>query len=194
MWLYQENYSGKGRPKKYAGKVDTCDLNSFIYVNKIENHDIYTQVVYSKCLQRNIKIVLLLTTKGKKVGKSLLYSTDENLDASKIVKYYKLRFQIEFIFRDAKQYLGLTNFQTCKKEAINIHINASFTTLNLLKLIDLSKKDMQHKQVISIASWKRRIFNNHLLCRVFSILGIPINDKKIHEVFHKLRDYGCIAS
>jgi hypothetical protein len=80
------------------------------------------------------------------------------------------------------------------KEAINIHINASFTTLNLLKLTDLSKKDTQHQSVISSASWKRRIFNNHLLYRVISILGLPINDKKTHEVFHTLRDYGCIAS
>jgi hypothetical protein len=66
MWLYKGDYSGKGRLKKYTGKVDTCDLNSFIYKVKIENQDIYTQVVYSKCLQRNIKIVLLLITKGKK--------------------------------------------------------------------------------------------------------------------------------
>ena len=54
--------------------------------------------------------MLLLITKGKKIGKSLLYSTDENLDASKIIQYYQLRFQIEFIFRDATKHLGLTNF------------------------------------------------------------------------------------
>ena len=37
---------------------------------------------------------------------------DKNLDAKTIVTYYKARFQIEFIFRDAKQFTGLSDAQT----------------------------------------------------------------------------------
>jgi len=42
------------------------------------------------------------------------------LDAMTLIKYYKARFQIEFLFRDAKQYTGLTHCQSWRKEAINM--------------------------------------------------------------------------
>ncbi len=74
------------------------------------------------------------------MGVSLLYSTDTDLDAMTIIKYYKARFQIEFIFRDAKQYTGLMDCQSCRKECIHTQINASFTALNALKLEDLGRK------------------------------------------------------
>ena len=34
------------------------------------------------------------------------------------------------------------------------------------------------RAVTAIASWKRRKFSQHLLCRVFDGLGITMNDKK----------------
>lgn len=34
----------------------------------------------------------------------LLFSTDINLPAEQILEYYQARFQIEFIFRNAKQF------------------------------------------------------------------------------------------
>ncbi|RDH41387.1 hypothetical protein B9G39_28425 [Zooshikella ganghwensis] len=39
------------------------------------------------------------------------------LDALVIIKYYKARFQIEFLFRDAKQYTGFTHCQSRKKRS-----------------------------------------------------------------------------
>ena len=57
-------------------------------------------------------------------------------------------------------------------------INASFSALNLLKLADREEKGTTGRTVISIASWKRRLSNQHLMCRVFEKLGLPMNDKK----------------
>jgi hypothetical protein len=55
-------------------------------------------------------------------GYALLYSTDTKLDAMALIRFYKARFQIEFIFRDAKQHTGLMDCQSCKKEAVNTHL------------------------------------------------------------------------
>ena len=55
--------------------------------DKLDTQDIYRQVVYSKCLKRNIKIIMIVKTENKKVGKSLLYSTDKDLSAMKKVEY-----------------------------------------------------------------------------------------------------------
>ena len=39
-----------------------------------------------------------------------MFSSDLSLDAQTLIKYYSLRFQIEFNFRDAKQFWGLEDF------------------------------------------------------------------------------------
>ena len=111
-----------------------------------------------------------------------------------IVKYYKARFQIEFLFRDAKQYTGLIDCQSCNKQAIHTQINASFSALNLLKLADREEKGTTGKTVISIASWKRRLSSQHLMCRVFERLGLPMNDRKVMGVYQEFSSYGAIAA
>lgn len=40
----------------------------------------------------------------------ILFSSEMILSYEKIIDYYKLRFQIEFNFRDAKQFWGLEDF------------------------------------------------------------------------------------
>lgn len=85
-----------------------------------------------------------------------MYSTDILLDAMTLIKYYKSLFQIEFLFRDAKQYIGLTHCQSRRKEAIHMQVNASLTALNLLKMENRKEKLSSEPAVISIASWKRR--------------------------------------
>ena len=131
---------------------------------------------------------------ANKIGRALLYSTDTGLSAETIIAWYKTRFQIEFVFRDAKQHTGLMDCQSCKKEAIHTHINASFTALNILKLEDLKHKGTQEPTVISITSWKRRKFNIHLLDRFIQELGLAREDKKVRSVYEKYIDYGAIAA
>ncbi len=46
---------------------------------------------------------MLRVQQKRKVGIALLYSTDTVLNAMTLVSHYKARFQIECIFRDAKQ-------------------------------------------------------------------------------------------
>ena len=143
LWLYSGSYSGCGRPRIYNGKVSPDrDLDRFEPVGKLETgEEVYTGVVYSKCLKSRIRVVMLRIQKNSKVGIALIYSTDTELEAMTIIKYYKARFQIEFIFREAKQYTGLLDCQSCRKEAIHTQINASFSALNLLKLADREEKN-----------------------------------------------------
>lgn len=195
-WAYTGAYSGRGRPKVYDGKVIfKKELHRFDFVGNLDSGtEIYTARVHSKCLQRWIRVVMLRTQKGEKIGMALLFSTDTELDAMTIIRYYKARFQIEFVFRDAKQYTGLTDCQSRSKDAIHTHINASLTALNLLKLADAKEKNTTGQTVISIASWKRRKYNELLLCRVFDELGLSLNDEKVMDTYKRLSSYGAIAS
>ncbi|MGP9766151.1 hypothetical protein ACT3UM_10505 [Halomonas sp. AOP13-D3-9] len=106
----------------------------------------------------------------------------------------KARFQIEFLFRDAKQFLGLNDCQARKEKALHFHFNASMTALNLLKLEDRQHQSGDRRRVISIARWRTRNANAHLLERFSSYLGLDFNGIKSRPNFEEMCHYGAIAS
>ena len=96
LWPYTGGYSGNGRPKMYDGKVSLeKDLKRFNFVEKAESGtEVYTAKLYSKCLKCWIRVVILRFQRGNKIGHALLYSTDTELEAMTLIKYYRARFQI----------------------------------------------------------------------------------------------------
>ena len=115
QYLYQgEKKTGKGRPKLYAGKVDSKkpDMEYFTLQEITQEYQVFSAVVYSKAFKRKIRLALVVFYKnGKETARKMYFSTDVNLTASEVFKYYRSRFQIEFIYRDAKQYTGLCHCQ-----------------------------------------------------------------------------------
>ena len=157
---------------------------------------IYTAIVHSKTFKRNLRIVLMRHVKedGKKISHVILYSTDVNLDPLTIIEYYQSRFQIEFVFRDAKQHAGLADCQSTNSKSIHTHLNASFTALNLIKLEDRITSGVDTQKVISIASWKRLKFNQRYMKLLFCHLGLELKQQKILCTFNKFSNYGAIFS
>ncbi len=141
----------------------------------------------SKCL-----IQTPSSHKGKR--KAILFSTDTELEATEIVRYYRSRFQIEFLFRDARQYTGLGDCQSPKKEALTFHFNASMTALNLLKLQGRKGAEKRDDHVISIQRLKIRKFNQYLIDRIISLLDFQPTSIKLHPEYQRLIDYGAIAA
>ena len=62
--------------------------------------------VQGKC---NVRVVVAVETSTNR--SAVLFSPDIDLAAARLYRYYKARFQIEFLFRDAKQFTGLTDGQ-----------------------------------------------------------------------------------
>jgi gluconate kinase len=89
--------------------------------------------LYHASLQRVVKVALLEEAKAGKTQRVLLYSTDLKLSGRDIVRYDSARYQIEFLFRDAKQATGLTHCQARNAAALHFHWNASFCALNPAK-------------------------------------------------------------
>lgn len=196
-WKYNGAYGGKGRPKEFNGKVNfESDLTLFDYIKKEDDGtQIYSAIVFSKTFKCNLRIVLLRLPKenSKKVGHIILYSTDTNLDALTIIEYYKSRFQIEFVFRDAKQHTGLTDCQSTNSKSIHTHLNSSFAALNLIKLEDRMTSGVETQKIISIASWKRLKFNQRYMKLLFCHLGLELKQQKILCIFNKFSNYGVIS-
>lgn len=53
---------------------------------------------------------------------------------SGLVRYYRLRFQIEFIYRDAKQFTGLENCRARSENKLDFHFNMTLTATNVTKV------------------------------------------------------------
>jgi len=53
----------------------------------------------------------------------------------KLIDYYRLRFQIEFNFRDAKQYWGLEDFMNTKPRPLTNALNLSFFMVNVSQVL-----------------------------------------------------------
>jgi len=194
-YLYQGSQrTGRGAPKRYDGKVDFNDLSRWELVTKLpDNLELYTAVLNSPRFKMNLRVVYLRDL-NKPAKRVLFFSTDTEASALDIFRFYKARYQIEFIFRDAKQHTGLTDCQARNKEALNFHFNTALTTLNILKNLDRKAKTTQAKKACSIASWKARLFNEHLLERFIQHLELEPILIKNHPRFEELRFYGSIAA
>ncbi len=95
----------KGRSRKYSGKVNlkSIDVDYLETIHKDEQSIIYSAVIYSKALKRNIKLVYKQLIDKKNRSYLPVFSTDLLFGALDILRYYKNRFQVEFLYRDGKQ-------------------------------------------------------------------------------------------
>lgn len=199
-YLYEGGQKRRGRPRLYDGKVNFTDLSRLTFVNELEpGLKLYTTVVWHISLKRKIRIALLADTrKSGKTGFVLLFCTDVDLDAQQILTNYQARFQIEFIFRDSKQFTGLADCQSCHPQKLNFHFNASLTALNLAKYQAQLQQDPsepnQKADVFSMASHKRAALNDHLLERFISLLDLDSTLIKSHPNYQNLRSYGVLTA
>ena len=67
----------------------------------------YALKAWCKSLHRVVSLVIHELSNGVR---RLYFATDENMSGRDVMEYYTTRFQEEFCFRDAKQFLGLTDW------------------------------------------------------------------------------------
>jgi IS4 transposase len=152
-------------------------------------------VVWHVTLKRKLRVVVLINRKDPAKPRSIvLASTDLALDGHKLLELYGARFQIEFLFRDSKQFTGLTNCQARAEAALSFHFNASLATLNLVRAEDLNAQSGEEPRVFSMASWKQCQFNERLLDLFIEKLALDPNWVKNHPSYDELRIYGAIAA
>lgn len=195
-YRYEGVQKRRGRPRKYAGKVDLQDLSRLTLVETVQpGIDLYTAIVWSVALDCWIRLAYLLDRQdAKKPRFVLLFSTDIDQAAKDIYRFYRLRFQIEFIFRNAKQFTGLQDCQARNLPKLEFHFNSSLTALNLARL----EAQVQHigdaPFVFSMATVKRRAFMQHLLERFIAELDLEPTSIKSHPNYEELLSYGTIAA
>jgi hypothetical protein len=196
LYLYDGPQKPRGRRRQFAGKVDFQDLSHWEQLATDEPPvTLYSLVVWSVSLKRRVRVVVAV--KGQKQEKPryvVLFSTDTELAATDIFRFYKARFQVEFIFRDAKQFAGFSDCQARDKEALSFHFNASVAVVNVARLLAQEEQTAEARLVFSMSSIKQRFFNEHLLNLIISKLALDQTAVKNHPQYEYLRSYGAIAA
>ena len=188
---------GKGRPRQYDGFVEARQLRMDIFSECGRDEQgkwiAYTAVVNIPSWKREARVVVihqLENTTGKVISHRIFVSTDTELSGERVLVIYPSRFQQEFLYRDAKQELGLEHCQAYSAAKIDFHVNAALSIGSLAKVAHhLNYQDHVDKP-FSIADVKTEYVNEHQALRILSMCNIDVNLPIIRKLMPKFRNYG----
>jgi putative transposase len=170
---WQGEYSGRGRKNIYGERLNPQNIPDKYCIKTKEEGDSrieYFQIeAHHKMFPDALNIVLIRKTKlsSNKVGHVILFTSDLGLAWDKVVDYYSLRFQIEFNFRDAKQYWGLEDFMVIKKNKIQNSACFSMFMVNISYALITNQKGKIGQSVHDLKVWflaRKQVLNTLKLC------------------------------
>jgi len=138
---YEGKQKKRGANKKYGAKLDYDHipdnyLKESTLLDSIQTN-IYQMTMWHKLIPDKLNIVIIVKTnlKTQKVAHVVLFSSDLDLAFDKLIDYYGLRFQIEFNFRDAKQFWGLEDFMNINQTPVYNAANLAMFMVNVSKVL-----------------------------------------------------------
>ena len=181
FYIWGGEPTGKpGRPRVKGDKIDVRNID----ISKVNELDLgetsgkaYALKAWCKSLHRVVSLVIHELPNG---SRRLYFCTDENMSGRDVVEYYTTRFQEEFCFRDAKQFLGLTDCQVRDKRKLDFAFNSSFTALNVAKI-------MCKELGTSIGRLKAKMINAYYAQRIIDVFeknpNTPLNKERVNDIF-----------
>lgn len=172
----------RGRPKLYDGPMDFSRLDtSRCTEHEVDKGKLYGLKAWSKALKRMVSLAVWYPDEGRTDKWQLYFSTDQSQSTLDVLEYYRTRFQLEFCFRDSKQYAGITNCQSTDFRKLAFHFNASLTAINIAKAA-CKRMGIPY----SISSCKSMIHNAYMLERFICVFGIQPDTTLIDKIFKEL--------
>jgi putative transposase len=160
--------------RKYGDRLDFANMpEAWLRSSQIEGE--YRICVYQgRCLhphfahRLNVVVIQKTHLQSGRRGHIVLFSSDLFLGAEAIIDYYRLRFQIEFTFREAKQHFGLEDFMGVKQTSVTNAMNLSFFLVNLSQcLLESLRTRFVVAGISDLKSWYRgRYYASALLKRL----------------------------
>jgi len=189
-------YCGRGARPKYGDKVDVRKMKKkYLKSDKKEDGirtQIYQAILLNKGFTSSINVVVILKTNlsTHKQAHIILFSTDLKLPYEKLFDYYTLRFQIEFNFRDAKQYWGLDDFMNVKEEAVTNAANLSFFMVNFSSV--LLRRYRENNPEFSVLDLKSHYRGCRYASETIKLLPQKPDGILLAEIFEQIARLGMV--
>jgi len=139
----------------------------------------------------NVVIIVKTNLKTGKRGHVVLFSSDLELPFDQLVDYYRLRFQIEFNFRDAKQYWGLEDFMNVTETAVTNAANLSLFMVNVSHLL-LRDFRQTSSQDFGILDMKARFRGRKYVTETLKLLPEMPEPILMNHIFDKVARIGGV--
>ncbi len=197
-FIYDGEQKRKGPRKKYGQKIDFRNIPERYLVETNTQGHLQTRIYRAIMLHRgfaqalNVVIITKTNLKTGAFASVNLFSSDLELSYDKIIDFYSLRFQIEFNFRDAKQYWGLEDFMNVKAVPLTNALNLSLFMVNLSQVL-LREFHQTHPDsgILDLKAYFRaaKYFEE-------TIKMLPKKPKPIllEQIFGHVASLGCIHS
>ena len=162
---YDGPYAGRGPRRIYGERIDPNAIPEHFLKQTTVEDDVETRISqiearHATCDQplNLVAITKRHRTTGKQAHVSL-FSTDRTLAWDVLRDDYQLRFQIAFVFRDAKHYWGLEDFMVIKEAAVTNAMNLAFFMVNLSRRLMRDRRDTDpNRSVLDLKAHYRGLF------------------------------------
>jgi putative transposase len=189
-------YGGRGARPKYGDKVDVGKMKKKYLKSDIKEDGLRTQIYQAVLLNKgfafpiNVVVILKTNLSTHKQAHIILFSTDLNLPYEKLFDFYTLRFQIEFNFRDAKQYWGLDDFMNVKEQAVTNAVNLSFFMVNFSSV--LLRRFREYNPEFSILDLKSHYRGCRYVSETIKLLPQKPEGILLDKIFEQISSLGMV--
>jgi hypothetical protein len=193
---FEGDYHRRGPRPKYGAKIAVRQLTaSYLKETKTDGPlrtDLYQGQFYNKEFAFALNVVIILKTNVVTHAQAhvILFSTDLEVAYARIIQFYSLRFQIEFNFRDAKQFWGLEDFMNVKQTAVTNAANLSFFMVNLSYA--LLQPFRQTQPEYSVLDLKAQYRGYRYACETIKMLPEKPDAILLADIFQQIARLGAI--
>jgi putative transposase len=189
-------WDGEGRRCKYGKRVDYAHLPEIYLKSTVVKDGFQTRTYQAQLLHKDfpvpLNVVILVKTNlaTQAWGHVILFSSDLWLSDELLVDYYSLRFQIEFNFRDAKQFWGLEDFMNVTSTGVTNAANLSLLMVNVSQVLmcDFRQSDPDFG-VLDLKSYFRGC---RYASELLKMLPEKPDDILVAQLFRKVAALGSI--
>lgn len=196
---YEGEQKTCGQHRKYGDKLDYYQLPAAYQVEttRVDNirTTIYQMTVWHQLFPDKLNVVAIVKVNllTQQQAHVLLVRRELTLTWSKLMAAYRLRFQIEFNFRDAKQHWGLEDFMNVKERPVYNAANLAMFMVNFSFILRQHLQD-QHPSEFSVLDLKARFRGRRYAQEVLKFLPVSLDSLLIEHCFAKVGLLGAIHS
>lgn len=193
---FEGEHKKRGPKPKQGDKIDVRALPDKYLKETSTDDDLRTEIYQGQFINKefefplNVVIVVKTNLATSAQAHVILFSTDLEQTYDQIIKFYSLRFQIEFNFRDAKQFWGLEDFMNVKETAVTNAANLSLFMVNFSAA--LAKPFRKQNPEFSMLDLKSHYRGYRYATQTIKMLPEKPDPILLAEIFQQIARLGAI--